>query len=218
MKPTTFRQAAAEVAQRIRKGEVAGLADALIGDDLEGWLEDLAVATITKDAARVKRSLREAARRGAEIQLAIPGMDHASLPPVVFTRDEFGQDVAVPIWLATKAQIRRETGWCRGTRRPWTGWTNSGSRTRRRARRSWTSSPESSKPATTMRSPDAVFMALLLRDGPTCYLDGQPGDDDDPLEIEHRRPRAAGGSDDLDNLALAHRSCNRTKGVKAVAP
>lgn len=108
MNPIRFRQAAAVVAERIRKGEVADLARTVVGEDLEVWLEDLAVATITKDANRVKRSMREAARRGASIQLALPGMEHAALPPVVFARDEHGMDIAIPVWLATKAQIRRE--------------------------------------------------------------------------------------------------------------
>lgn len=69
-----------------------------------------------------------------------------------------------------------------------------------------------------MRDPDSMVAALLLRDGAECYLCGQSGwDAEDPLEIEHRRPRAAGGSDDLANLALAHRSCNQSKGTKAVS-
>lgn len=38
----------------------------------------------------------------------------------------------------------------------------------------------------------------------------------DPLEVEHRKPRAAGGTDGLGNLALAHRSCNQAKGVLPV--
>lgn len=62
----------------------------------------------------------------------------------------------------------------------------------------------------------AVFAALLLRDGSSCYLCEQCADQDDPLEIEHVKPRAAGGSDDLPNLRLAHRSCNQVKGVRAV--
>lgn len=68
-----------------------------------------------------------------------------------------------------------------------------------------------------MKDSAAVFLALLMRDGATCYLDGQPPDDDDPLEIEHVIPRSAGGTDDMSNLALAHRSCNRTKGTHSVA-
>ena len=68
-----------------------------------------------------------------------------------------------------------------------------------------------------MRDRLAVFAALALRDGTRCYLCGQQPDADDPLEIEHRKPSAAYGTDDLDNLALAHSSCNRRKGTKAVA-
>jgi 5-methylcytosine-specific restriction endonuclease McrA len=67
-----------------------------------------------------------------------------------------------------------------------------------------------------MRRPLAVFAALQLRDGNLCYLCGQAPDRDDPLEIEHVKPRIALGSDDLPNLRLAHKSCNQTKGVRAV--
>lgn len=65
----------------------------------------------------------------------------------------------------------------------------------------------------------AIVAALVLRDGPVCYIDGQPEDPDDPFEIEHVVPRAAGGGgdlNDLSNLRLAHRSCNRVKGTNAV--
>jgi 5-methylcytosine-specific restriction endonuclease McrA len=67
-----------------------------------------------------------------------------------------------------------------------------------------------------MLDSNQTFVTLLLRDGDACYLCHQTADPDDPLEIEHVKPRYAGGSDDLSNLALAHRSCNRTKGTSAV--
>lgn len=67
-----------------------------------------------------------------------------------------------------------------------------------------------------MLDSNSVFVSLLLRDGAVCYLCHQGEDADDPFEIEHVKPRAANGSDDLSNLALAHRSCNRTKGTSAV--
>lgn len=67
-----------------------------------------------------------------------------------------------------------------------------------------------------MRSSGERFFALLMRDGPNCYLCGQSADEDDPLEIEHVKPRKAGGADNPENLRLAHRSCNRTKGTRAV--
>ena len=72
-----------------------------------------------------------------------------------------------------------------------------------------------------MKDSLAILAALALRDGAFCYIDGQPEDKDDPFEIEHVVPRQAGGSgdlNDLSNLRLAHRSCNRTKGTNAVVP
>ena len=67
-----------------------------------------------------------------------------------------------------------------------------------------------------MRNQHTIIAALTMRDGARCYLCGQGADPADPFEIEHRKPVAAGGSDDLDNLELAHRSCNRTKGTLSV--
>lgn len=63
---------------------------------------------------------------------------------------------------------------------------------------------------------DSIVFQLAYRDGARCYLCGQGRIAGDPFEVEHVRPRAAGGSDDLANLRLAHRSCNRAKGVAAV--
>ena len=67
----------------------------------------------------------------------------------------------------------------------------------------------------------AVVAQLALRDGNRCYLCGQSEDLDDPFEIEHVKPRFAfrgtsGDPDDISNLRLAHRSCNRTKGINNV--
>ena len=68
-----------------------------------------------------------------------------------------------------------------------------------------------------MRDRGTVFAALVLRDGAVCYLCNESGwDSDDPFEIEHVKPRSAGGSDAMENLALAHRSCNQRKGTSPV--
>jgi 5-methylcytosine-specific restriction endonuclease McrA len=61
-----------------------------------------------------------------------------------------------------------------------------------------------------------VIASLAMRDGSKCYLCGQGHDPNDPWNVEHVKPRARGGTDDLENLALAHRSCNLTKGTRAV--
>lgn len=62
----------------------------------------------------------------------------------------------------------------------------------------------------------ATIATIVMRDGVACYICGQGQDAHDPWEVEHVKPRALGGSDELDNLALAHRSCNRAKGIAAV--
>lgn len=72
-----------------------------------------------------------------------------------------------------------------------------------------------------MRNSSATIAAIALRDGNRCYLCNQTEDDDDPFEIEHVKPRVAfrgstSDPDDLANLRLAHRSCNRTKGTNNV--
>jgi 5-methylcytosine-specific restriction endonuclease McrA len=62
----------------------------------------------------------------------------------------------------------------------------------------------------------AIIAAIVMRDGPDCYLCNQGSDPSDPWHVEHVKPRSAGGTDDLENLALAHASCNLTKGTRAV--
>lgn len=72
-----------------------------------------------------------------------------------------------------------------------------------------------------MRNSSAIIARIALRDGNRCYLCNQTEDIDDPFEIEHVKPKTAfrGSPDDPDdiaNLRLAHRSCNRTKGIHNV--
>lgn len=109
MNPNRIRQAITFVAEKIRKGESADVALSITGENVELWLEDLAMSTIDKEARRVRKGTRDAARKGvASIQLALPGMEHAALPPIVWKKDENGFDVAVPTMLASKGEIRRE--------------------------------------------------------------------------------------------------------------
>ncbi len=53
-----------------------------------------------------------------------------------------------------------------------------------------------------------VFVALGRRDGFECVNCGTPSKD---LQIDHKRPLARGGTNDLDNLQLLCRKCNLTK-------
>lgn len=55
----------------------------------------------------------------------------------------------------------------------------------------------------------ARYEALIERDGPACDLCG----DGEPVEFDHIIPKPAGGTDDLDNLCLAHAYCNKAKGA-----
>ena len=48
-----------------------------------------------------------------------------------------------------------------------------------------------------------------------CHLCGKPfNDPNDPAVADHVHPRAYGGSDHINNLAAAHRSCNGRRGAK----
>lgn len=51
--------------------------------------------------------------------------------------------------------------------------------------------------------------ARILKASPTCAYCGEPA-----TEIDHLVPVAKGGTDHLDNLVSACRSCNRSKGSR----
>ena len=58
---------------------------------------------------------------------------------------------------------------------------------------------------------------LIARDEPPCHICGEPIDyqahylHPSSYTIDHITPIVKGGPDTLDNLAAAHRSCNRAK-------
>lgn len=54
---------------------------------------------------------------------------------------------------------------------------------------------------------------IVERDNWICQLCGRPIDDRFDLTIDHKIPRANGGSDEDDNLQAAHRFCNELKGT-----
>lgn len=65
--------------------------------------------------------------------------------------------------------------------------------------------------------------ATIAADEPPCYICGDPidydadPDDPDSFQIEHVTPLDLGGEDELDNIAPAHRRCNREKSNKPAA-
>lgn len=60
------------------------------------------------------------------------------------------------------------------------------------------------------KSRDKIVARLLVRDGHDCWFCGKGMGQD--ITVEHLQPLALGGSWSDDNLALAHRSCNRAAG------
>lgn len=66
-----------------------------------------------------------------------------------------------------------------------------------------------------------VVRALARRDGNLCSiccypmkLRANPDKDHDAATVDHRVPRARGGTDHISNLQLAHRRCNQERGVE----
>jgi len=65
-----------------------------------------------------------------------------------------------------------------------------------------------------------TVLELAARDGNRCALCGGPidldlaGTDPDGPTLEHRIPIALGGTNDADNLALAHHVCNARRGKR----
>lgn len=56
--------------------------------------------------------------------------------------------------------------------------------------------------------------AIYEREGGRCHICRLPVGDD--FHVEHLFPRAAGGSDDMSNLAIAHPVCNMRKAAKVL--
>lgn len=55
----------------------------------------------------------------------------------------------------------------------------------------------------------ALQAAVFAERGRVCHLCGRPGAD----TLDHIIPRSKGGTDELDNLMPAHKSCNSRRGA-----
>jgi 5-methylcytosine-specific restriction endonuclease McrA len=55
--------------------------------------------------------------------------------------------------------------------------------------------------------------ARVIATATICAICGKPATADDPFVVDHRLPRAHGGTDDAANLQACHRSCNSKKGA-----
>lgn len=58
--------------------------------------------------------------------------------------------------------------------------------------------------------PQNIRRMVFERDGNSCSY---CGDDDGPFELDHRIPWSQGGPHSVENLAVACRCCNRSKGT-----
>lgn len=88
-----------------------------------------------------------------------------------------------------------------------------------RLREAWVSSPAGAAQIASNRSGWQVYKApLRARDGDLCQLclevmDFKLKKDPMSVSVDHITPRRAGGSDELENLWLAHLRCNLQKGA-----
>lgn len=62
--------------------------------------------------------------------------------------------------------------------------------------------------------PPRIKQEVLARDGRSCGICGGEVLASEGLDIDHVIPLARGGTDDLENLQVAHASCNRSKGAR----
>lgn len=66
-------------------------------------------------------------------------------------------------------------------------------------------------------SAPSTFQLLLRRDGIECFYCGLLETHDDGFSIEHLLSKSHGGTNAIENLVLAHRTCNTTAGNRSVA-
>jgi 5-methylcytosine-specific restriction endonuclease McrA len=64
-----------------------------------------------------------------------------------------------------------------------------------------------------LKVPQWAMFRIAQRDGWRCHVCDGEYRTDDPWEIDHDTPLANGGTNHVRNMRLAHRSCNRDKGV-----
>jgi len=118
MKRSDERKLMEIVVRTVRSGEVAIISDAAI--EAAGGLEEYARLMILAAVAKDERSLLRVARdmqmsTDMADQIPIPGMEYATLPPMIRVRDAETNDVALaPRSLCTLAQVKSEVDAMRG--------------------------------------------------------------------------------------------------------
>jgi HNH endonuclease/Protein of unknown function (DUF1376) len=61
--------------------------------------------------------------------------------------------------------------------------------------------------------PKEIRCAVVAKDGSVCIY---CGDESGPFDLDHRLPWSRGGQHSFDNLVVACRTCNRSKGSRTV--
>lgn len=111
MSKSELNRAIVAVADQLRNDESVNISDAVIAPygDVLHYVRQAAESALRKDTEALKKNMRDAQRAGHSLQFSLPGMDHASLPVMVWQRDsDTGDEFAVPAALATLAQIKSE--------------------------------------------------------------------------------------------------------------
>jgi hypothetical protein len=105
------RRAIVRVAEKLSRDESISIPAGIIeaAGDVEHYIEQAARSALARDSEALKKNLRDAQRQGLSLDIAFPGMDHASLPRMVFIKDaESGEEFAIPASQATLDQIDTE--------------------------------------------------------------------------------------------------------------
>lgn len=111
MSRTELNRAIIAVAEQIRNDESVSISDAVIAPygDVLHYVKQAAESALRKDTEALIKNMRDAQRSGGSLQMSLPGMEHASLPLMVWQKDpETGEKFGVPTALATIVQIKSE--------------------------------------------------------------------------------------------------------------
>lgn len=109
MNQSEFRRAVVAVAQRLRANEIVDVEEEIMNaaGGAEHYIEQAALAFMEKDKSRMKKNLRDAQSVQVGMDIALPGMEHAALPAVVFDADDNPKPVALATRAEQKAEIAR---------------------------------------------------------------------------------------------------------------
>lgn len=104
-----IKQAICNVIAKMDRGEIASVPDALFDSfgTVEAYVEQAVKSQMAADTAKITKTIRNANQIVA-VQLALPGMENASLPRVVWRTDENGEKTAIPWLRATVKEHKKE--------------------------------------------------------------------------------------------------------------